>query len=78
VTVERPRWHQLRAAFERYARGRAELLEAIGVSGSNRDPLAEFSERLVAALLEGDVATNRVQRGWDVMAAGRRVPSPHR
>lgn len=71
--ADRPDWRQLRNAFERYARGRAELLEAIGVAGSNRDPLAEFSERLVAALLDGELASNRVQRGWDVMAGGRRV-----
>ena len=69
----RPQWQQLRDAFERYSQGRAELLKAIGVKGSNRDPLAEFSERLVAALLDGELATNRVQRGWDLMAAGRRV-----
>lgn len=70
---ERPRWEELREAFARYSAGRAELLEALGVKGSNRDPLAEFSERIVAALLDGELATNRVQRGWDVMAAGRRV-----
>lgn len=73
MAANRPNWEELREAFGRYARGRAELLEAIGVTGSNRDPLAEFSERLVAALLDGELATNRVQRGWDVMAAGRRV-----
>jgi hypothetical protein len=69
----RPNWEELRGAFERYSRGRAELLEAIGVTGSNRDPLAEFSERLVAALLDGELAPNRVQPGWDVMASERRV-----
>jgi hypothetical protein len=73
VAANRPNWHELREAFERYARGRADLLQAIGVTGSNRDPLAEFSERLVAALLDGELASNRVQRGWDVMAGGRRV-----
>lgn len=73
MAAERPRWEELREAFERYARGRAELLEAIGVTGSNRDPLAEFSERLIAMLLDGELASNRVQRGWDLMAGGRRV-----
>lgn len=73
MAANRPNWEELREAFERYARGRAELLEAIGVTGSNRDPLAEFSERLIAALLDGELASNRVQRGWDVMAGGRRV-----
>jgi len=43
--TSRPKWEELREAFERYARGRAELLEAIGVRDSNRDPFAEFSEQ---------------------------------
>lgn len=73
MTERRPDWHELRDAFARYANGRAELLEALGVKGSNRDPLAEFSERIVSAQLDGELATNRVQRGWDVMAGGRRV-----
>lgn len=73
MTIDRPRWVALREAFKRYSQGRAELLEAIGVRGSNRDPLAEFSERLVAALLDGEMASNRVQRGWDVLAGGRHV-----
>lgn len=71
--TERLNWEHLRGAFDAYARARQKLLETIGVSGSNRDPLAEFSERLVAALLGGELATNRVQRGWDVLADGRHV-----
>lgn len=67
-------WQDLREAFSAYARGRRQLLKAIGVSASNRDPLSEFSERLVAALLDGELATNRVQRGWDLRTPeGRRV-----
>lgn len=73
MAVSRPDWQELRDAFERYARGRAELLEAIGVTGSNRDPLAEFSERLIAALLGGTLAENRMQRGWDVKVGKRQV-----
>ena len=73
MAASRPDWQELRDAFARYARGRAELLKAIGVSGSNRDPLAEFSERLIAALLGGTLAENRVQRGWDVKAVDRQV-----
>ena len=69
---ESPRWEELREAFQRYARGRQELLEAIGVDGSNRDPLSEFSERLAAALLDGELASNRVQRGWDLTTTARR------
>lgn len=73
MTPQPSNWQELRDAFERYTRGRAELLEAIDVTGSNRDPLAEFSERLAAAMLNGELASNRVQRGWDVMAGERRV-----
>jgi hypothetical protein len=73
MTDRRPDWEELRDAFTRYAQGRTELLETLGIKGSNRDPLAEFSERIVAALLDGELASNRVQRGWDVMAGGRRV-----
>jgi len=47
---KRPNLEDLRRAFAACARGRAELLEAIGISDSNRDPLSEFSERLVAVL----------------------------
>ena len=73
MAAERPKWEELREAFARYARGRAELLEALGIEGSNRDPLAEFSERIVAALLDGELAGNRVQRGWDVIADGHHI-----
>jgi hypothetical protein len=73
MTERRPDWEELRDAFARYAQGRTELFESLGIKGSNRDPLAEFSERIVATLLAGELATNRVQRGWDVMASGRRV-----
>jgi hypothetical protein len=73
IAAERPKWEELREAFARYAQGRAELLEALGIESSNRDPLAEFSERIVAALLGGELASNRVQRGWDVMADGHHV-----
>jgi hypothetical protein len=64
---------ELRAGFAAYATGRAALLAALDLPESNRDPLAEFSERVVAALLVGEPAPSRVQRGWDVMASGRRI-----
>lgn len=47
VAADRPNWEKLREAFGRYARGRAELLEAIGVSGSNRDPLVRRCGRSI-------------------------------
>lgn len=71
---ERSSWQDLRGAFTAYARGRQTLLDAIGLGASNRDPLSEFSEQLIAALLEGELAKNRVQRGWDLRTPdGRKV-----
>lgn len=36
--------------------------------------MAEFAERLAAALLDWTMAQNRVHRGWDVMTpTGKRV-----
>lgn len=71
---ERPRWDQLRDAFAAYARGRLGLLKAIGAGASNRDPLSEFSEQLIAGLVGGELAKSRVQRGWDLTTPeGRKV-----
>lgn len=33
---------------------------------SNRDPLAEWAENFVAALMSGTLAVNPVQARWDV------------
>lgn len=61
-------------AMRAYAEARATFLEALGVGSSNRDPLAEFSERLVVALVDGELAASRVQRGHDLIDPdGRRV-----
>lgn len=49
-----------------YREGRRDFLRALGCGESNRDPLAEFAEQVVAALLGGQLATSRVQKGWDV------------
>jgi hypothetical protein len=55
------------AAYQRYIEARNALLEELRLKRqSNRDPLAEFSEWLVAALVEGTRADNPVQKGWDV------------
>src|SRR4051812_43189234 len=65
---------ELLAALDEYRRGRQLLLNAMGCADSNRDPFAEFGERLVAALLDGELASSRVQKGWDLIAAdGDRV-----
>lgn len=53
-----------------YRRARVAFLAALGCS-SNRDPLAEFAERLVAAWLGGTLAASPVQRGWDLELENR-------
>ena len=48
--------------------GRLEIPE------SQRDPVVEFAERYVAALLGGKLASSRIQQGWDVERPnGRKV-----
>lgn len=49
-----------------YSAARRSFLQHLGVAQSNRDPLAEFSEVLVASLVGGKLAANRVQKDWDV------------
>mgnify|MGYP001488444613 CR=1 FL=1 len=56
---------KLVGALATYRQARVRFLEALGCS-SNRDPLAEFSERLVATWLGGSLAESRVQKDWDV------------
>lgn len=56
-------------ALAEYRLARRKLIEAIGCrTESMRDPLAEFSEALVSALTGDTVATNPVQKGWDLMS----------
>jgi len=57
---------ELLAALAEYREARLRLLSLVDVPGSNRDPLSEFAERLVAALTGGTFPTNRNQPGWDV------------
>lgn len=49
-----------------YRDTRLSLLHGLGIPQSYRDPLAEFAEVLVARLVGGTLAENRVQKGWDV------------
>jgi hypothetical protein len=57
-----------------YRAARRTFLAALGIPVSNRDPLAEFSERLVAVALGGRLADSRVERGYDVIdPSGRRI-----
>ncbi len=61
-------------AYAAYRDARVRLLNELECSASNRDPLAEFSERLVAKLVDGQLAANRVQPGYDLIApSGERV-----
>ena len=57
----------LLSVWETYRQARLALLDQIACSGSNRDPLAEFSERLVVSLLGGQLASSRVQKGYDMI-----------
>ena len=58
--------HELLEALSLYRAARHALLTKVGVPLSNRDPLAEFAEVLVATLVGGTLATSRVQAGWDL------------
>jgi len=56
----------LLAALEKYRPARERLLSVLGPKMSNRDPLAEFAEHFVAALMGGQLAENPVQAYWDI------------
>jgi hypothetical protein len=56
----------LLAALDDYRLARQAILAVLGLAPSNRDPLAEFSEHLVTALIGGTLAANRVQRDYDL------------
>jgi hypothetical protein len=60
---------QLLDALMAYRPARQALLATLGLAASNRDPLAEFSEHLVHALLGGSMAASRVQRDHDLILA---------
>jgi hypothetical protein len=64
--MSHPQW--LLDALALYRTARHELLAKVGVPLSNRDPLSEFAEVFVAALVGGTCASSRVQAGWDVEA----------
>ncbi len=58
---------QMMGIFQKYRQMRLELLKAIECESSCRDPLSEFSEILVAKLLDAKRAKNRVQKGYDLV-----------
>lgn len=61
---------ELLARWQVYWKSRIELLSVLGITASNRDPLSEFSEVLVAALLGAERTKNRVQKGYDLEGPG--------
>lgn len=65
-TVTAPDRQALLDALRLYRTARQAFLAALGCAASNRDPLAEFAERLAHAVLGGQVATSKVQKGWDL------------
>lgn len=65
---------ELLKAFAAYRAARLKFLHQIGRPTSNRDPLAEFSECLVALLLGGTLAGSPVQKDYDVIGPdGQRI-----
>jgi hypothetical protein len=60
---------ELLSALNAYRVARQALLETLGLGQSNRDPLAEFAEHLVAALWGGQLAESRVQANYDLTSA---------
>ena len=60
--------------FRIYSEARRQFLRGLGCADSCRDPLSEFAERLVNQQLGGELATSRVQKGYDLVTSdGRRV-----
>jgi hypothetical protein len=64
----------LLAHYRDYAQNRKKFLAVSGLPDSCRDPLAEFSEILAAAVLNASKADSRVQKGYDLTRTnGRKV-----
>ena len=58
---------ELMSALAVYRTARLHMLESMGLAVSNRDPLTEFGEVLVAAHLDGTLARSRVEPGYDIV-----------
>lgn len=62
---------RIQALYARYAEARNVLLAEPELGrNSNRDPLAEFAEWLVTAIVDGTRPPSPVQAHWDVEARG--------
>jgi hypothetical protein len=66
LAAEPARVTELLAALDVYRPARQQLLATLGLGPSNRDPLAEFSEHFVMALMGGTLASSRVQTQYDL------------
>jgi hypothetical protein len=71
VPATRTRLAALLAAHDAYRPARQRFISALGKSVSTRDPLAELSEQLVAALMHGSPAAGHVQPSHDVALPDR-------
>lgn len=61
-------------ALGTYRAAREKFLVALGCDSSNRDPFAEFAEHVALAIIGGNLAQSRVQKGWDLTDGdGQRV-----
>jgi hypothetical protein len=60
---------ELLASLDDYRLARERLLRVLGPRMSNRDPLPELAESLMAALTGGHLAASPVQAGWDIKCA---------
>lgn len=65
------RLSELCAALDAYRPARQQMLATLRLDASNRDPLAEWSEHLVAALTGGVLAPSRVQAAYGGCPASR-------
>lgn len=63
----------LLSSWKEYRAKRLHFLETIGIPDSNKDPMSEFSEVLVANLVGGELAENRTQKGYDLIADNKRI-----
>ena len=64
---------EMLGALADYRDARLKVLDVLKVPHSNRDPLPELADALVARWLGGTLAPSRVQRDYDVIVANERV-----
>lgn len=60
-------------AYTEYCRARSKLLSLLPRSISGRDPTSEFSEALVAKILNAKSAASPVQKGYDLIRSDNRT-----